>query len=126
SAVLQQPIGKSDDNLALRQASFRSWTEGLIAQGRHLDPQVMHAVERNLFHRDFVYSVSRDFVSSCTTPLLVLPGNDARHPKAIGEEIAALAPNAQMFADWETPDGQRRYRQVLQDFFKQHNETTGR
>ena len=124
SAVLQQPIGSSDDNLLLRQASFRSWTDKLIAQGRQLDPLVLQAVERNLFGADFVYSVSRDFVRRCDAPLLVLPGNDARHPRAIGEEIAALAPNAELFSDWETPAGQTRYRQHLLAFFKLHDQPT--
>lgn len=122
SAVLQQPIGRGEDNLSLRKASFQSWTQSLIAQGRQLDPEVMRTVEHNLFGSDFVYSVSRDFVRACDTPFLVLPGNDARHPKAIGEEIVALAPNAQLFADWDTPNGQQVYRQHLLGFFEQHHE----
>lgn len=122
SAVLQQPIGKSDDNGALRSESFRVWAQGLVAQGRQLEPQVMQAFERNLFGSDFVYSVTRDFVRTCSTPLLVLPGNDARHPQAIGEEIAALAPNARLFADWQTVDGQARYAGTLKAFFDQHDQ----
>jgi hypothetical protein len=125
SAVLQQPIGKSDDNLQLRRQSFNSWSEKLLAQGRQLDTRVMAAIERNLFGSDFVYSVSRDFVRACATPLLVLPGNDARHPKAIGEEIAALAPNASLFSDWDSAAGQTHYAETLQTFFDSHNEPVG-
>lgn len=125
SAVLQQPIGRTENNLLLRRESFSSWTRSLLAQGRQLDPQVMAAVERNLFDSDFVYSVSRDFVRACSTPLLVLPGDDARHPKAIAEEIAALAPNAELFQDWEATAGQARYSQTLQAFFDKHQQPSG-
>lgn len=117
SAVLQQPIGESPDNGALRREMFQTWAEGLPQLGHQVEQGVLEAIERNLFGSDFVYSVSRAFVSACTTPLLVLPGNDARHPQAIAEEIARLAPNAQRFDDWQTDAGKARYIQVLKDFF---------
>lgn len=122
SAVLQQPIGKSEDNASLRKASFQAWRQSLTANGRYLDDNIMRSVEHNLFGGDFIYSVSRDFVRGCKTPLLVLPGNDARHPKAIGEELAALAPVADLFVDWDASDGQRHYRETLLTFFELHNE----
>jgi len=87
--------------------------------------RVMAAIERNLFGSDFVYSVSRDFVRACATPLLVLPGNDARHPKAVGEEIAALAPNARLFSDWDSAAGKALYAETLHTFFDSHNEPVG-
>lgn len=114
SAVLQQPIGKSPDNAQLRREMFQTWAEGLE---HPVDPPLLDAIEHNLFGGDFVYSVSRDFVRHCQTPLLVLPGDDARHPRAVAEEIAALAPNAQVFADWQSSAGKARYIEVLQRFF---------
>ena len=44
---------------------------------------------------DFVYSVSREFVRSCQTPLLVMPDDTPAHPHQTSVDIAALAPKAQ-------------------------------
>lgn len=53
---------------------------------------------------DFVFSVSRDSVRSCTTPILVMPDDTDAHPYATAEESALLAPNAQMtFFPWKEP-----------------------
>ena len=52
----------------------------------------------NLYRRDsadFVYSVSRDDVSSCQTPLLVMPDNTPSHSYEAAIEVAELAPKAQ-------------------------------
>ena len=43
---------------------------------------------------DFVYSVSRDFVRSCQTPMLVMPDNTPSHSYEAAMEVGALAPNA--------------------------------
>jgi hypothetical protein len=45
-----------------------------------------------MWRDEFAVSVSREFVRTCETPLLVLPGTDRYHPAATGREIAALAP----------------------------------
>jgi hypothetical protein len=45
---------------------------------------------------DFVYTVSRDFVRQCRTPILILPDDVPGHPYAVALESAYLAPNAQV------------------------------
>jgi len=45
---------------------------------------------------DFVYTVDRDFVQNCQTPVLVLPDDVPAHPYAPAMETALLAPNAQV------------------------------
>jgi hypothetical protein len=51
-----------------------------------------------------VYSVSRDFVRSCRTPMLVLPDDTPAHPYAVAMDIAALAPNAEATVfPWREP-----------------------
>jgi hypothetical protein len=45
---------------------------------------------------DFVYTVSRDFVRNCRTPILILPDDVPGHPYAVALESAYLAPNAQV------------------------------
>jgi hypothetical protein len=45
---------------------------------------------------DFVFSVTRDFVRNCRTPVLILPDDVPGHPYAVAMEAALLAPNAQV------------------------------
>ena len=45
---------------------------------------------------DFVFTVTRDFVRNCQTPILVLPDDIPAHPYAVALESAHLAPNAQV------------------------------
>ena len=45
---------------------------------------------------DFVFTVNRDFVRACKTPILVLPDDIPPHPYAVAMESAMLAPNAQV------------------------------
>jgi hypothetical protein len=45
---------------------------------------------------DFVFTVTRDFVRSCQTPILVLPDDVPAHPYAVAMESVHLAPNAQV------------------------------
>ena len=45
---------------------------------------------------DFVYTVSRDFVRQCQTPVLVLPDDVPGHPYVVAMESVYLAPNAQV------------------------------
>jgi hypothetical protein len=53
---------------------------------------------------DFVFTVTRDFVSSCQTPILVLPDDVPAHPYAVAMESARLAPNSQVsLYPWKDP-----------------------
>ena len=45
---------------------------------------------------DFVFTVTRDFVRDCQTPILILPDDVPAHPYAVAMESALLAPNAQV------------------------------
>ena len=45
---------------------------------------------------DFVFTVTRDFVRQCRTPILVLPDDVPGHPYAVAMETVRLAPNAQV------------------------------
>ena len=44
---------------------------------------------------DFVFTVTREFVRSCQTPILVLPDDVPAHPYAVAMETVQLAPNAE-------------------------------
>jgi len=45
---------------------------------------------------DFVFTVSRDFVRSVQTPLLIAPDDVPAHPYAAAMEVASLAPNSEV------------------------------
>jgi hypothetical protein len=49
-----------------------------------------------LSNPDFVFTVTRDFVRGCKTPILVLPDDVPAHPYAVAMESAMLAPNSQV------------------------------
>jgi hypothetical protein len=53
---------------------------------------------------DFVFTVTRDFVRGCQTPILVMPDDIPPHPFAAAMESALLAPNAQVsLYPWREP-----------------------
>src|SRR4029079_2230864 len=45
---------------------------------------------------DFVFTVTRDFVSKCQTPVLILPDDIPAHPYKVAMEAAGLAPKAEV------------------------------
>lgn len=99
AAVLEQPVGITDDNHLLYEQIWRSWSTRLATR-REIGPETIDTFGRQMWQSDFVASVSRDFVRKCTTPLLVLPGTDRYHPATTGREIAALAPAGQVLEPW--------------------------
>jgi hypothetical protein len=53
---------------------------------------------------DFVFTVSREFVRECQTPVLVLPDDIAAHPYAVAMESAMLAPQSEVsIYPWKEP-----------------------
>jgi pimeloyl-ACP methyl ester carboxylesterase len=104
AAVLQNPIGLSEKNRAMFRAMFDGWAEALQPSHAEIDEAGLRAFRERMYGGDFVFSVSRDFVRSVRTPLLILMGSDDYHPTPTSEEIARLAPNAQLIRDWKTPD----------------------
>jgi hypothetical protein len=45
---------------------------------------------------DFVFTVSREFVRSMRTPLLIAPDDVPTHPYMVAMEVGSLAPNAEV------------------------------
>ena len=53
---------------------------------------------------DFVFTVTRDFVRTCQTPVLILPDDIPAHPYAVAMEAAMLAPRAEVsMFPWKEP-----------------------
>ena len=58
--------------------------------------EMVHDFLTNMYTKraDFVYTVTRDFVRSCQTPILVLPDDVPGHPYAVAMESVRLAPKS--------------------------------
>jgi hypothetical protein len=53
---------------------------------------------------DFVFTVTRDFVRGCQTPILVLPDDVPAHPYAVAMESVMLAPKGEVsMFPWKEP-----------------------
>ena len=53
---------------------------------------------------DFLYSVPRDFIRNCRTPILVLPDDTPSHPLQTSIDVASLASNAEITVfPWKEP-----------------------
>ena len=104
SAVIEQPIGVDDQNRdVLAKNLYGRWAKELAEKRSDLDAETIEAFGSRMFTGDFVFSVTRDFVKSCETPMLVMPGNNLDHPRVIGLEIASLAPNSELIEEWRYP-----------------------
>lgn len=104
AAVLQNPIGLTAENRPAFYEMFDGWASDLRNERRELNAGAFGAFRARMYDGDFVFSVTRDFVRGCQTPLLVLAGNDLYHPEPIAQEIAGLAPKAELIMKWKTPD----------------------
>jgi pimeloyl-ACP methyl ester carboxylesterase len=102
AAVLQNPIGLGD-NRDTWDSSVKEYGETVRARDPSITAAAVESFGRNMFGGDFVFSVTRDFVKNCATPLFLQPGTDKPHPAATSAEIAALAPNIEVQQDWRGP-----------------------
>lgn len=86
--------------------NMKKWAPGLCEKRPDVTMEMCSDFLKKMYLEcnDFVFSVTRDFVRSCNTPVLVMPDDTEPHPYATAEETAMLAPNAQMtFFPWKEP-----------------------
>jgi len=95
-------IGLHDNRDTWEQA-VSGFAKTMLARDPSLTEAVIRKFGHNMFGGDFVFSVSREFVRRCPTPLLLQPGTDKPHPAATSDEIASLAPNLEIQKDWRGP-----------------------
>jgi pimeloyl-ACP methyl ester carboxylesterase len=117
AAVMQQPIGANAPRT--ESSGFDSWRAQLTGHPEAADA-VMQQYHENLYGPLFVYSVSRDFVRSCTTPMVILPGNDQAHPYEIADELARLAPDAEFIPEWREGPALESAFQHVREFLRAH------
>ncbi|HSG88259.1 MAG TPA: alpha/beta hydrolase [Pseudomonadales bacterium] len=119
AAVLLQPIGLDDNRDAFRQM-YDAWADDLRPLRPEVDEAAWQGLRAQLFDGDFVFSVSRDFVRACAMPMLVARGDDLYHPASISEEIARIAPDAQLLRDWKEDPGRETAVQQILAFLDRH------
>ncbi|HEX3776721.1 MAG TPA: alpha/beta hydrolase [Polyangiaceae bacterium] len=104
AAVLQQPIGDSGTNRQLFHTMFDGWAEELVKSRPEIAAPALAGLKANLYGGSFTFSVTGEDVMRCRQPLLVLRGDDQYHPAAVSEEIARIAPRAELIEKWKTGD----------------------
>jgi pimeloyl-ACP methyl ester carboxylesterase len=107
AAVLAQPSGSRPEMRDLFYDNNRKgWGPELIKRRPEI---TMDAVDKFLTRMyrtdpDFVFTVTRDFVRHCQTPVLILPDDIPAHPYAVAMETAMLAPRAEVsMFPWKEP-----------------------
>lgn len=107
AAVLVQPSGARPEMPDLfYKNNMAGWGPPLCARRPDVSMETVEAFLRRMYlsNPDFVLTVSRDFVRSVRTPVLVLPDDVPAHPYAVAMESALLAPNAQVsLYPWKDP-----------------------
>ncbi|HXW84436.1 MAG TPA: alpha/beta hydrolase [Candidatus Binataceae bacterium] len=120
AAVIQQTIGLSPRNREMFYAMFDQWAQALKPTHPEIDDAGLRSFRERMYGTDFVFNVSRDFVRTVKTPLLVLLGADDYHPTEVSEEVARLAPNAELVREWKTPEVIPKTVARVREFLKAH------
>lgn len=119
AAVLQNPIGLHE-NRATWDEAVSGFAQTMLARDPTLTEDVIQSFGRNMFGADFVFSVSREVVRRCRTPLLLQPGTDTPHPAETSAEIERLAPNLEVQKDWRGPTHLAESIRRVTDFLTKH------
>ena len=107
AAVLSQPIGHRAENPDVMYNLSRDvWAKEFRERRPDVSMETIEKYLHNLYRArpDFVYSVSREFVRNCQTPMLVLPDDTPAHAYQASVDVASLAPNAEVTVyPWKEP-----------------------
>ena len=129
AAVLAQPSGCRPDMPDLfYNNNMQGWGPPLCARRPEITMDMVDAFLNKMYrtNADFVFTVPRDFVRSCQTPILVLPDDVPAHPYAVAMETVRLAPKAEVsIYPWKdsTDHIQQAVRHV-RDFLRAHHPVT--
>lgn len=125
AAVLAQPSGFRPEMPSLFYDNNRKgWGQTLCARRPDVTRDAVDAFLDRMYraNADFVFTVTRDFVRACPTPILVLPDDVPTHPYAVAMETAGLAPNAEAsIYPWkDTQDHIDEAVRHVRDFLRTH------
>src|ERR1700730_2147570 len=107
AAVLGQPSGSRPEKRDLfYDNNMKGWAPELVKRRRDITMEQAEKFLTRMYRTnpDFVFTVTRDFVRNCRTPVLILPDDVPSHPYAVAMEAAMLAPNAEVsMFPWKEP-----------------------
>jgi len=107
AAVLAQPVGfRPEAPGVLYDGSKTGWAPDFLKRRPEVTADTVEKYLTKMFRTDadFVFTVSRDFVRSCQTPVLILPDDVPAHPLAVAMECAMSAPKAEVsMYPWKQP-----------------------
>ena len=107
AAVLAQPSGSRPEMRDLfYENNMKGWGPELVKKRPDLSMDTVDKFLTKMYRTnpDFVFTVSRDFVRTCQTPVLILPDDVPAHPYAVAMEAAMLAPKAEVsMYPWKEP-----------------------
>jgi pimeloyl-ACP methyl ester carboxylesterase len=107
AAVLAQPSGSRPEMRDLfYQNNMKGWAPELVKRRPEITMDMADKFVTKMYrdNPDFVFTVTRDFVKTCKTPVLILPDDVPAHPYAVAMEAAMLAPNSQVsIYPWKEP-----------------------
>jgi pimeloyl-ACP methyl ester carboxylesterase len=99
AAALMQPSGYSPEHPDLfYQNNIKAWGPTLAEKRSDVTMDTVHDFLTSMYtdRADFVFTASREYVSSVQTPLLIAPDDVPAHPYEAAMEVAKLAPNAEV------------------------------
>jgi pimeloyl-ACP methyl ester carboxylesterase len=107
AAVLAQPSGSRPEMRDLfYETNMKGWGPELVKRRPDITMQMVDRYLTKMYRTnpDFVFTVTRDFVRDCQTPVLILPDDIPAHPYAVAMEAAMLAPKAEVsMFPWKEP-----------------------
>ena len=107
AAVLAQPSGSRPEMRDLfYDNNMKGWGPELIKRRPDITKEMVDRFLTKMYrtNADFVFTVTRDFVRNCQTPVLILPDDIPAHPYAVAMEAAMLAPKAEVsLFPWKEP-----------------------
>ena len=107
AAVLAQPSGSRPEMRDLfYDNNMKGWGPALTAKRPEISMEMVDKFLTRMYRTDpdFVFTVTRDFVRNCQTPVLILPDDVPAHPYAVAMETAMLAPKAEVsMFPWKQP-----------------------
>jgi pimeloyl-ACP methyl ester carboxylesterase len=107
AAVLAQPSGSRPEMRDLfYETNMKGWGPALVARRHEITTEMVDRFLTKMYrtNADFVFTVTRDFVRHCQTPVLILPDDIPAHPYAVAMEAAMLAPKAEVsIFPWKEP-----------------------
>ena len=99
AAVPAQPVGfRPELPNALYDSQSTGWGAQVVKRRPEITPEMAEKFLNRMFRTnpDFVFTVTRDFVRNCQTPVLILPDDTAGHSYAVAIECAMLAPKSEL------------------------------